>query len=317
MLINISIRRIEFALALKKLGSFSAAAKACFISQPALSEAIQKIENELDAVIFDRGRSPIHVTEIGEVITAQFQVIASEYQSLISIADMWNNQVRGVLKLGLIPTIAPALIPLFLRSFRKKYPQVKFEIIEQDTAQLLQKIEDGDIDAAILSTPASAPGHLIEKPLFYESFLIYAGKGNELLKSEFVTFPDLQDQNLILLDETHCVRDQILSICERKKDQTHKTTVYGGIQTLLSVVDEENGFTLIPELMASFTNKNQLRPIKTSKYHRKMSLLSGKSHHKKRLIDLVVKEILENLPQHISTKLTQKIVIVDPNKNRF
>lgn len=317
MSFNISIRQIEYAMALKKFGSFSTAAKSCFVSQPALSEAIQKLEVELGAMLFDRSKNPVQVTEIGEALLVQCNVVHAECQNLIQIADTWNNQVRGVLKLGLIPTLAPALIPLFLSAFRKKYPLVKFEIMEQGTEQILQKLENGELDAVILSTPASAPGHLIEKPLFYESFLVYAGKGSDLLKSDSVAFPDLQDQNLILMDETHCVRDQILSICERKKDQTNKTTVHGGIQTLLSVVDEENGFTLVPELLSAFAKKNQLRTIKASKYHRKVSLLCRKSHPKKRLIDLVAKEILENLPKHIPTKLTQRIAVVDPDKKRF
>jgi LysR family hydrogen peroxide-inducible transcriptional activator len=317
MSINISIRQIEYALTLKRSGSFSAAAKSCFVSQPALSEAIQKFEAEIGVLLFDRSKNPVQVTEVGEALLKQAHIVLTECQNLIEIADTWNDQVRGVLRMGLIPTLAPSLIPLFLKSFRKKYPLVKIEIVEQGTDQLLQKLENGDLDGAILSTPATAPGYLIEKTLFYEAFLIYAGKGNDLLNAELVAFPDLEDQNLILMDETHCVRDQILAICERKKDHTNKTTVHGGIHTLLSVVDEENGFTLVPELLSSVVNKSQLRMIKASNYRRKISLLCRKSHPKKRLVDLLVEEILENLPDHIPTKLTQKIHIVDPDKKRF
>jgi LysR family hydrogen peroxide-inducible transcriptional activator len=158
---------------------------------------------------------------------------------------------------------------------------------------------------------------LIEKPLFYEGFLIYAGKGNELLNSEVVSFPDLQDQNLILMDESHCIRDQILTICERQKDKSQKTTVQGGIQTLLAVVDEENGFTLVPELLSMNVKKNQLRSIKASNYRRKIGILCRKSHPKERLISILADEILENIPEHIPTKLNQRIQVVDPDKNRF
>lgn len=314
---NISIRHIEYALALKKHGTFSAAAKACHVSQPALSEAIQKFESDLGSVIFDRSKNPIEFTDVGEVLLKQCEQVMLECQNLFEMADTWNDQVRGVLKLGLIPTLAPSLIPLFLKSFRKRFPDVKIEITEVGTEQLLKKLDEGDIDAAILSTPSTAPGHLLEKPLFYEAFLVYAGKSNDLLNSETVAFPDLQDQNLILMDDTHCVRDQILSICERKKEPSTKTTVHGGIQTLLTVVDEENGFTLVPELLSSVVKKNQLRAIKSSNFYRKISLLYRKSHPKKRIVDLLIKEIVGNLPEHIPTKLTQKIQVVDPNKNRF
>ena len=158
---NISIRHIEYALALKKYGTFSAAAKACFVSQPALSEAIQKFETDLGAVIFDRSKNPVEVTEVGDVLLKQAEQVMAECQNLFELADSWNDQVRGVLRLGLIPTLAPSLIPLFLKSFRKKYPDVKIEITEVSTEVLLKKLDEGDIDAAILSTPSTAPGHLL------------------------------------------------------------------------------------------------------------------------------------------------------------
>ncbi|OFZ34851.1 MAG: hypothetical protein A3D17_11130 [Bdellovibrionales bacterium RIFCSPHIGHO2_02_FULL_40_15] len=304
-------------LALKKHGGFNAAAKACYVSQPALSEAIQKFESEMGAKLFDRSKTPIQITEVGEALLNQAQNILTECERLVEIADTWNDQVRGTLKIGLIPTLAPSVIPLFLKSFRKKYPLVKIEITESGTEQLLKQLEAGDLDCAILSTPPSAPGYLIEKPLFYEGFLIYAGKGNDLLNAEVVSFPDLQDQNLILMDDSHCIRDQILTICERQKDKSKKTTVQGGIQTLLTVVDEENGFTLVPELLAMNIKKNQLRPIRASNYRRKIGILFRKSHLKERLISILSSEILENLPENIPTKLNQRIQVVDPDKHRF
>jgi LysR family hydrogen peroxide-inducible transcriptional activator len=317
MSLNISIRQVEYLLALKKYGGFNAAAKACYVSQPALSEAIQKFESEMGVKLFDRSKTPIQITDVGEALLIQAQNIMTECEKMTEIADTWNDQVRGTLRIGLIPTLAPSLIPLFLKSFRKKYPLVKIEINEQGTENLLKQLEAGNLDCAILSTPSSAPGYLIEKPLFYEGFLIYAGKGNELLNSEVVSFPDLQDQNLILMDESHCIRDQILTICERQKDKSQKTTVQGGIQTLLAVVDEENGFTLVPELLSMNVKKNQLRSIKASNYRRKIGILCRKSHPKERLISILADEILENIPEHIPTKLNQRIQVVDPDKNRF
>lgn len=317
MNLPISFRQIEYALAVKKHGSFSAAAKACYVSQPSLSEAVQKLEETLGGQLFDRTKNPLQVTELGEALLKQCQKIMKESEHLLEASQAWHDKIEGTLRLGLIPTVAPALIPLFLKSFRKKYPLVKIEIQELPTKSLLKKLDEGDLDAGILSTPSSAPGHLIERPLFYEAFLIYAAKDNKLLDSDIIKFPDLEDQNLILMDESHCMRDQILTICERKKDPSTKTTVHGGIHTLLSVVDQENGFTLIPELLSGVVNKGQLRMIKASNFRRKISLLINKTHSKKRMVDLLAQEILNNLPKDIPTKLGHKIEVVDPNKARF
>ncbi len=313
----ISFRQLDLALAVQRYGSFSAAAKSFFISQPALSEAIQKLELELKVQLFDRSKSPVRVTEVGLALLQQAEKISFETRNLIEIADTWNDHMRGVLRLGLIPTVAPALIPLFLKRFRKSFPLVKIEIVEVGTEILLQRLQSGDIDAAILSTPTTAPGHLIEKPLYYEGFLVYAAKQNSLLHDQIIQFPDLEDQNLILMDESHCVRDQILTICERKKDHSNKTTVYGGLNTLLAVVEEENGFTLIPELLSTLVNKSQLRSFKNSNYRRKISLLSNKTYSKKRLIDLLAAEIQNQLPEHIPQRLTKKVHVLDPDKNMF
>lgn len=317
MSLPISFRQIEYALAVQKHGSFSAAARASFVSQPSLSEAIQKLEETLGAQIFDRSKSPLQITELGEELLKQCQKVVSETEHLIESANAFHGKVQGNLRVGLIPTVAPALIPMFLKSYRNKYPLVKVEIKELPTETLLKALEGGDLDAAILSTPATAPGHLIEKPLYYEAFMIYASKENTLLNSDIIKFPDLEDQNLILMDESHCMRDQILSICERKKDPTTKTTVHGGIHTLLSVVDQENGFTLIPELLTGIANKDQLRMIKASNFRRKISLLTNKSYSKKRMVELLAQEILNNLPKNIPTKLGQKIELVDPDRSRF
>lgn len=317
MTLGISIRQLEYVMALKQTGSFSAAAKLCHVSQPALSESIQKFEAELGVVLFDRGRNPIQPTEVGLAVLKQTEKAFSEIQHIVEVAGEWNDEIRGHLKLGIIPTLAPALIPLFLKSVRKKYPLLKIEISEQPTEHLVKKLGDGTIDAAILSTPAASLGTFVDVPLFYEPFQIYAGKGNRLLDFESVTFTDLEDQNLVLLDESHCMRDQILSICEKKKEPASKTTVRGGIQTLLTVVDEEEAFTLIPELLSGLVKKNQLREIRSTRFYRKISVLTRDAHSRKMALETVIKEIQGHLPANVPARLGHKSQVIDPNRNRF
>lgn len=304
-------------MALKRTGSFSSAAKACFVSQPALSEAIQKLEKEIGVVVFDRSKNPVRVTEVGELVLTQAQVILSEVQRLGEVVCQWNGDVKGILRIGIIPTLAPSMIPIFLGAFRRRYPEVRIEIQEYETAQLLKRLNDDEIDGALLSTPSFAPGHFLEKPLFYEGFVVYAAKGSDILQNDFVSFPDLEDQNLILMDESHCLRDQILTICDRQKSKSQKITVHGGIQTLLAIINESGGFTLLPELLTIGMNKGQLRPIKPSSYRRRVSLLSKKNHPRRRILNFLVEEIENHLPPLVSKRIQKKHQVVDPDPRRF
>ena len=313
---SITLTQLEYALAVKTHGSFSAAAKACHVSQPALSEMIHKLEQAVGVILFDRKQSPIGVTEVGRDVLEQARRALDEAQRVGEIADEWKGQVRGVLRIGLIPTLAPALIPIFLKSMRAKYPEVALQLTEAPTDQLLVGLQSNELDVALLSTPADAPGHFVEKPLFYEPFRVYASRGSALLKRKSLELHELENENLILMDESHCARDQVLSIC-RKQKHGNQTTVKGGLQTLISVVDHEDGFTLIPELLSGLVTKSQLRELEAGRHTRKISMLINKAHLKKKLIELLAAEILDNLPAEIHLKREPGMKVVPPDAKRF
>ncbi len=313
-----TLTQLEYIVAVQKYGSFVQAARHLNVSQPTLSEMIGKLEKELEVVIFDRKKNPLQVTSIGQEIIHQAKQSLTQVSYISEIVQSYRNEIKGELRIGIIPTLAPSMIRLFLGTFKAKYPDVNISIFEEGTDSLVKLIENGELEVAILATPESAPPNLIVKPLFYEKFLLYASKENKLLKKKSVHSKDLENQKIVLMDETHCVREQIESLCDlSKRKDISQTTVHGGISTLISVVDEEKGFTFLPELLKDHVSGEQLRHFEDSKYHRKVSMILNKTYLKRKTVDLLAEEILHNLPEDIQTNKTKSVKVTDPDQTRF
>lgn len=292
-----NIQQLEYILAVEEHQSFSKAAEAKFISQPALSMMIQKLEEELDLKLFDRSKKPITSTEVGKPILEQARVVLREVSKLHEINRAQKRILEGELSIGIIPTLAPYLLPLFIKPFLKKFPHIHLKIFEYTTEVIVDKIKKGLLDVGLLVTPL--PHKFIhEIPLFNESFFVYA---HDLIEKNYLLPEDINPDELWLLEEGHCFRSQILNLCElRKKSNSQFEFEAGSIDTLIKIVDHQSGVTIVPELATFTMSKKQLkhlRPFAPPVPVREVSLVTHKDFVKKSLIGALKKEVLDNLPK--------------------
>jgi LysR family hydrogen peroxide-inducible transcriptional activator len=294
---------------------FSLAAEHCCVTQPTLSMQIQKLEEELNVKLFDRSKQPVIPTEVGAAIVEQARAVLREVSKIKEIVLDKRNEISGELRLGVIPTLAPYLLPLFLHNFLQNYPQVKLKIAEFTTEILVEKLRLNQIDVGLLVTPLPDP-HLFTQHLFYEEFVVYLSKSNELMKKNYVLARDIDVRQLWLLEEGHCIRSQIMNLCELKhRSQGGSTFEYevGSIETLKKMVELNDGVTILPELSLRDLNSEQLarvRHFENPAPVREVSLATHRNFVKKRLIDALKNEILAAVPAHMQTQGKREVVNV-------
>ena len=307
--------QLEYVVAVDNTRHFAKAAAQCFVTQPTLSMQVQKLEEELGVKIFDRSKQPVLPTEAGFAIISQARNIIAETKALQEIVQVQKGIVAGRLSVGIIPTLAPYLLPLFISSFTKNYPHVKLVVNELTTDLIISKLREGKIDAGILVTPLQETG-IKEDPLFYEELVTYVSKSNMAYKKTYVLPADIDPGKLWLLEEGHCFRSQIVNLCElRKKSQegSHFEYEAGSIETLIRLVETNDGITIIPELATlnmSNRQQNQLRYFKAPAPVREISIATHRNQLKRRIIEALKKEILEALPEKIEKNKKRKIVPV-------
>ncbi len=306
-----TIVQLEYIVAVDTYRSFVMAAKKCFVTQPTLSMQIQKLEEDLGVKLFDRSRQPVIPTEIGVEIIEQARIIISEAAKVKEIIEDKNNEIGGELSLGIIPTVAPYLAPKFLGNFLEKYPKVKLTIAELQTETIISQLKSGILDCGILATPLEQNG-LVELPLYYENFVAYLSKTSPLFKKKAILPIDLADDKLWLLNEGHCMRNQILNICKYKKISNAQLEYNtGSIETLIRMVDGNNGVTILPELsIQDFQTKqlDKVRYFKSPEPTREISLVTHQNFIKKRLIKALEQEILLVISKRMKSKKKKEIV---------
>jgi LysR family hydrogen peroxide-inducible transcriptional activator len=306
-----TITQLEYIVAVDTHRHFAAAAKQCFITQPTLSMQIQKLEETLGSKIFDRSKQPVIPTEIGEEIIQQARIILNEVKKINQLISDKQGILQGELKIGIIPTLAPYLLPLFLQPFLKKYPDVIIKVKEMTTDIIVEKLKAGRIDAGLLVTPL-LENSITEYPLFYEELVAYVSKKNAAYKKTYVLADDIDLKELWLLEEGHCFRSQIINLCELKKqtkEQSNFEYEAGSVETLRKMVELNNGVTILPELATLDFNTRQLnmiRHFKTPAPVREVSLVTHRDFVKKKLIDVLKEEIVAILPPKL---------ILNKNKN--
>lgn len=302
-----TLTQLEYAIALETYRSFIMAAEKCFVTQPTLSMQVQKLEDELGVKLFDRSKQPISPTEIGVDILAQARVIIYEARKIREIITDQKTELSGDLRIGILPTVAPYLLPKIIQPFTAQYPQVKMTVWEITTDQIIQQIKLGILDCGILSTPLE-DAQITETPLFYENFVAYVSKTSGLFKKKQITATDIDPEEMWLLNEGHCMRNQILNICQqRKRSQNHLHFEYntGSIDTLKRMVDTNGGFTIVPELALTDFGEKQLdriRYFKSPEPAREISLVTQKNYLKKKLIEALAAQVLEILPKRLRSK---------------
>ncbi len=307
--------QLEYIVAVDTYRHFSLAAEHCCVTQPTLSMQIQKLEEELNIKLFDRSKQPVVPTEVGVEIIEQARTVLKEAGKIKEIVLDKRNEISGELRLGVIPTLAPYLLPLFLKSFLNQYPQVKLKIAEFTTEILVDKLRSNQIDVGLLVTPLP-DAHLFTQHLFYEEFVVYLSKSNELMKKNYVLARDIDVRQLWLLEEGHCIRSQIMNLCELKhRTQDNNTFEYevGSIETLKKMVEFNDGITILPELSLKDLNEEQLmrvRRFKSPAPVREVSLATHRNYVKKRLIDALKNEILAVIPAAMQTQDKREVIKV-------
>ncbi len=304
--------QLEYIIALDTHRHFAEAASQCYITQPTLSMQVQKLEEELGIKIFDRSKQPVLPTEPGKEIIMQARKILLERDVLSEMINAKKDIVTGELKIGIIPTLAPYLLPLFISSFTKKHDQVRLFINELTTNNIISNLRQGKIDAGILVTPLNEKG-IKEDVLFYEEMLVYVSKNNSVYKKNYVLPKDIDPEKLLLLQEGHCFRSQMIQLCELQKSKRHLQFEYeaGSFETLRRMVDLNNGITILPELATldmSVQQKNHLRYFKQPAPVREVSIITYREHSKRKLIDELKKEILIAVPDKL--KKNKRVTVI-------
>lgn len=307
-----NLQQLEYIIALERYGRFLTAAEKCFVTQATLSMMIKKLEDELDVIIFDRRKHPIVPTEAGKQIVDQAKIILKEIGRIKETAEELKGELSGELRIGIIPTIAPYLLPLFLSDFIKKYPRVKLKISEYTTQTIISRLQDLSLDAGILATPLNV-NNLKETPMFYEQFVVYAPQNDKLMKKKYLLADDIDINKLWLLEEGHCLRSQVINLCELKKKESNIHQLEfetGSIETLKRMVELDHGITILPELAIkdmSRIQRNNIRFFKPPSPVREVSIVTFKNYTKKRLLDALKNEILLIIPEEMKT-LRKKVI---------
>ncbi|WP_158848774.1 LysR substrate-binding domain-containing protein [Algibacter sp. L1A34] len=284
-----TITQLSYVLAVAENQNFTKAAEKCFVTQPTLSMQIQKLEDQLDILIFDRSKKPIELTDIGRKIVEQARNIVNESNRIQDIVDQQKGFIGGEFKLGIIPTVMPTLLPMFLKNFIKKHPKVKLKIEELTTEEIMLRIKDGHLDAAIAATPLEDE-NIKERVLYFEPFVSYIPKGHRLHSNKKIDVSDLEVDDMLLLEDGHCFRDGVINLCKTFKNQTEEKFQLesGSIETLIRLSNEGLGMTLLPYLHTLEINdkeKENLHYFNDPTPAREVSLIYHKSELKMQIIE--------------------------------
>ncbi|MBQ4632361.1 MAG: LysR family transcriptional regulator [Prevotella sp.] len=300
-----NIQQLEYIVALDKYRHFVKAAESCNVSQPTLSSLVQKLEHELDITIFDRSTHPIRTTEIGDKIIAQARVILYNIAQLKEMTIHEKDVCMGQIRIGVIPTVAPYILPKLFKQMHSDNPQIDLKVSEMRTAVIIDMLQKAQLDMAILATPLEQDD-ILEIPLYYEKFLAYVSPQENLYKEEEIDAHLLPTENLWVLKEGHCMRNQVFNFCDTKP-MFSSTYEAGSIDTLVKIVDENGGYTIIPELhlpLLSNEQRTNVRPLKEPVPVREISLVIRNDFVKERMLNIIVNAIKKIIPEEmIDTRL--------------
>jgi LysR family hydrogen peroxide-inducible transcriptional activator len=311
-----TITQLQYLIAVDNHRHFARAAEACFVTQPTLSMQIQKLEDELGVLLFDRSKHPVRPTTIGQRIIEQARTVVNETGRITQILQEGKNQLEGPFKIGVIPTVASSLVPRFAQSFHKKFPKIKLQIEELQTDKILEKLRMDELDAGLLATPLESKG-IIEMPLYYEPFMAFIPESHRLGKESFITNSELNVKDLLLLNEGHCFRNSVLNICNKLVENEDKPVELesGNFETLIKLSKQGFGMTLIPYLHAiDLPEEDQklIKPIADPKPSREISLVYTRAELKIKVIEELKKIILKNIPEKM---LTDQNAVISPLKS--
>lgn len=296
-----TITQLEYVIAVDTFKGFGEAAKRCFVTQPTLSMQIKKLEEELGIIIFDRSKKPVLTTDIGRKIIEQAKIGLKELTRIKEIISSEKGEFSGVLRIGIIPTLSPYLIPRFAPKFVRKYPKVQVKIEELLSNDIIKKLQNDRLDVGIMVHKEGVSG-LVKMPLFYEQFLLYFSTNHSLLKNDSIAVNQLNPNEIWLLKEGHCFRDQIKNFCGESFFNTQNNGLEfesGSVETLRRIVANEFGYTLLPELAIDELSDREVKKIRTFKGikpTREVSFVIHRSFLKEQLIQALKQEVIASIP---------------------
>ncbi|MCR9249845.1 MAG: LysR substrate-binding domain-containing protein [bacterium] len=313
---NYNIQQLEYIVALDNFRSFSLAAEHCHVTQPTLSMQVKKLEEDMSVNIFDRSKKPLIPTSVGKEVIEQARKVLAELAIMNELVSNENSELTGALTIGIIPTLAPYLVPLFIGSYLRDYPDVEVRILEMKTEEIVSSLKKEQIDLGILATPLDVQG-LHEIPLFYEKMISYVN--NELVSQypNKIGLQEILEHKIWLLSQGNCFRNQVFNLCALDqiayKDLNLKYES-GSIEGLMRLVDQEGGITLVPELATlDFPEEklDQLKFIGDGAPVREISLVLGRKTLKKKLVDSLKNEIISSLPTQIADNEAENVVSIN------
>ena len=291
-----TIIQLQYLIEVANCGSFSAASEHCFVTQPSLSMQIKSLEEELGVILLDRSKKPVIPTEAGAVVIAQAQETLKAYNTIRESVAELKGETAGKLRLGVIPTIAPYLLHKFIPDFVKRYPRVELEIREMVTGDIIEALRRDKIDAALVASGTCGEG-ILERDLFSDRFYAYVSPSNPLFERSNIRIEDIDMKDLILLSRGNCMRDQIIELCQARRNlPSHYYFESGSLDTLMRIVDNTSLITIIPKMALDFVPEERKRQVKTlfkGASSRKIALVTRRSYVKKSIVDALRTTIAE------------------------
>ena len=308
-----NIGQLEYLRELYNTGSFSAAAQNMGVTQPALSLQIQKLEEELDFKLVDRTKRPLQLTDEGMVFYEKSIDILQQIEHLKDLSMELGEQIRGVLRVGIIPTVAPYLVPLFSPGLKTDFPELQIEVFELKTEEIIDELKMGKLDCGIISTPISM-GNVRIEPLFYEKFFAYVSPLHPLASDETVDVAKIDKDEIWYLDEGNCFQNQVNSICKinyQKKNNQKLVYRSSSIESLRRIVEYENGITFVPELATINIPAEQeelIKSISNDEPVREISIVTVKKPARERQVSALLQSIRKSIPRRMQEKPAGQIV---------
>lgn len=308
-----TLTQLKYIVAVDKYRHFATAAEKSFVTQPTLSMQIHKLEDELDVVLFDRTKTPVVPTEIGEKVLDQARIILQDARRITDIVQFQETSLSGTFRVGVIPTVAPYLVPRFLHAFLTEYPDVELVFEESLTADVIEGLENDDLDAGIIATPVKA-AHIYTEDLYVEPFTGYLSNSHPLVEKEKLTVDDLDQTNIWLLNEGHCFRDQTVKICKEASKKNNSAIEFrsGNLETLKKLVEQNYGMTLLPWTATQNFDGNcsdaVIKEFEEPVPSRKVRLAYSRKHLKQSILKAFRQSIMDSVPKDL-LKTEKRMVI--------
>jgi len=310
-----TLTQLEYLVAVDKYRHFGKAAQACHVSQPTLSMQLHKMEEEYGVTFFDRSKQPILPNPEAADLIEQAKTVLREYEKLKHLSVDQGGEPSGEFRLGVIPTVAPYLLPKFVGIFADRYPKVNLSIREMTTSQIIEAMDRDEIDAGILATPLNVIA-LDERPLYYEPFWVYTSSTHPIAKLKSVSEDDLTANGIWLLSEGHCLRNQVVKLCSaRKTSAVFKNVSFesGSMETIIQLVEQGYGYTLLPALATERLIQDKhpgLKEIKSPIPTREISLVYRRSQYKQTILKKLNETIKANLPKSVFAKRMPNMSVI-------